>query len=135
MAKVVLYLVLAAFVAFFTSTSAASLRHSKKTLFNEHFNRVNAFTCSEPQLRAFKPEELGLNVSSDESYYPSATVLKRCSCAGYCARRDMTCLANTTETVELVFRVVKLGDTSEEYRTVNATNETSCSCQTVNQIK
>lgn len=139
MAKVICYLVVAAITTFFSCTSASTLRHSKnRTLFQEHMERVNAFSCSQPQLRAVKPEELGLSITSDESYYPSSTVLTRCSCAGYCSNREHTCAASRTETVELVFKVmnhVNGHNSSDEYRRVNATNEIECSCQTNKQIK
>ncbi|KAJ9578509.1 hypothetical protein L9F63_005238 [Diploptera punctata] len=140
MAKFIIYLVVVSVAAFFRCSSAATLRHSRsnRSLFAEHITRVNSFACSQPQPRAMRPEQLGLNVSSDESLYPSSTVLSRCSCAGFCANADQTCSASETETVELVFRVknhVNGLNSSDEYRRVSAINETACSCQPTNQIK
>jgi hypothetical protein len=121
------------------ASSWARPRHSHyRTLFERHMGRVLSFACREPQMRLVQLKDLGVIVSPEISYYPQATVLRKCDCAtGYCSNPEHVCRANSTEEVQLVFKVknqVQGGD--EEYRMINATEDVSCSCQPItNQIK
>lgn len=143
MAKVdhsVLYL--AALVAAMLSCSWCEARplsgHSKKKLVERHVNRVYSFACREPQLRLVRLKDLGVTVRPEMSYYPQATVLRRCDCAtGFCPNPEHSCAANETEAVELVFSVRnQVGRGHESYLSVNAIDHVSCSCQPItNQIK
>lgn len=143
MAKVdysVLYL--AALVAAVLSCSWCEARpmsgHSKKKLVERHVNRVYSFACREPQLRLVRLKDLGVTVRPEMSYYPQATVLRRCDCAtGFCPNPEHSCAANETAAVELVFSVRnQVGRGHESYMSVIATDHVSCSCQPItNQIK
>ncbi|KDR14916.1 hypothetical protein L798_11222 [Zootermopsis nevadensis] len=142
MAKVdynVLYVAALLIVVFCgTSSWAQPRRRHYRALFEQHMNRVYAFVCKEPQMRLVQLKDLGVIVSPEVSYYPQATVLRRCDCAtGYCPNPEHVCRANSTVVVELVLRIqnhVKGG--SAEYKTVNAMDDVSCSCQPItNQIK
>ncbi|PSN41236.1 hypothetical protein C0J52_13431 [Blattella germanica] len=117
------------------AAAANIIRHNRGPQFTEHMNRVGTFRCSEPQPRAIRPEEIGLNISSDETVYPSMTVLSRCSCAGYCTKWDETCQAADSQQVELVFKVNNYVNNRFEYKKIMARNETLCSCQVSNQNK
>jgi hypothetical protein len=143
MAKVdhtVLYL--SALVVLMLSCSWSESRpwvgHSKKKLVERHVNRVYSFGCKEPQLRLVQLKDLGVTVRPEMSYYPRATVLRRCDCAtGFCANPEYSCSANETAEVELVFSVRnQVGKAHENYMSVSATEHISCSCQPItNQIK
>jgi len=112
-------------------------RNMLKT-FMQHMVTVHAFECSTPQHRLVQLKDLGIAVRPDISYYPPATVLRRCDCAtGFCTNQDHVCSANVTEEVELVFRITnQVEGRGHEFRTVNATEHISCSCQPItNQIK
>jgi hypothetical protein len=121
------------------NSSWARPRHSHyRTLFEQHMGRVYSFVCREPQMRLVQLKDLGVIVSPEISYYPQATVLRKCGCdTGYCPNPEHVCRANSTVVVELVLRIrnqVHGGD--QEYRTINATEDVSCSCQPItNQIK
>jgi hypothetical protein len=111
--------------------------HHKK-MFEQHMHNVNDFGCREPQLRLVQLKDLGIAVRPEISYYPPATVLRRCDCAtGYCSNPDHVCSANVTAEVELVFRITnQVEGRGQEYKTVSATEHISCSCQPItNQIK
>jgi hypothetical protein len=114
-----------------------SHKHHTK-MFQHHMDTVYAFGCSTPQRRLVQLKDLGIAVRPDVSYYPPATVLRRCDCAtGFCSNPDHVCSANVTEEVELVFRITnQVEGSGQEYRTVNAVEHISCSCQPIiNQIK
>jgi len=99
---------------------------------------VYAFGCSTPQRRLVQLKDLGITVRTDISYYPPATVLRRCDCAtGFCSNQEHVCSADVTEEVELVFRMAnQVEGNGQEYITVNATEHISCSCQpSIKQIK
>lgn len=89
-------------------------------------------------MRLVQLKDLGIVVRPDISYYPPATVLRRCDCAtGYCTNPEHVCRANSTVVVELVFRMTNHVQGGEpRYEPVNATDDVSCSCQPIaNRIK
>lgn len=107
-------------------------------MFLQHLETIRTFTCSEPQKRLVQLKDLDIAIRPEISYYPSATVLRRCDCAtGYCGNSDDVCSADVTKEVELVFKIMnQVGGISEDYIKVNATEHISCSCQPItNQIK
>jgi hypothetical protein len=114
-------------------------RHNHyKKMFEHHMSNVYSFSCRQPQLRLVQLKDLGIAVRPEISYYPPATVLRRCDCAtGYCSNPDEVCSANVTAAVELVFRITnQVEGSGQEYKTVSATEHISCSCQPIiNQIK
>jgi hypothetical protein len=122
-----------------SSEGRPQLHNHRKSMATQHLDKVRAFRCSNPQDRLVQLKDLGIAVRSDLSYYPSATVLRRCDCTtGYCENPEYVCSANVTEQVELVFRTKKqvAGESQVDYITVSATEHISCSCQPVaNQIK
>jgi hypothetical protein len=120
------------------SEARPRLGHIKKKLVERHVNRVYSFGCKEPQLRLVQLKDLGVTVSPEMSYYPQATVLRRCDCAtGFCPNPEHACAANETAVMELVFSVRnQVGRGHQDYMTVYATDHVSCSCQPItNQIK
>jgi hypothetical protein len=130
---------LAALVLIGASSDGRPQSHSHhKRMFRQHMDTVYDFVCSTPQRRLVQLKDLGIAVRPEISYYPPATVLRRCDCAtGFCSNPDEVCSANVTEEVELVFRITNHVDGGgQEYRTVNATEHISCSCQPItNHIK
>lgn len=141
MAKVdgsVLYLAALVLVMLSCSWSEARPLISKKKLVEKHVNRVYSFPCKEPQLRLVRLKDLGVIVRPEMSYYPQATVLRRCDCAtGFCPNPEHTCTANETAAVELVFSVRnQVGGGHQNYMSVYGEDHISCSCQPItNQIK
>jgi hypothetical protein len=135
-----MFCVVAVFLAVLSgSPSCGRPRHSHNgTLFAQHMRRVLSFGCREPQMRLVQLKDLGIVVRPDISYYPPATVLRRCDCAtGYCTNPEHVCRANSTVVVELVFRMTNHVQGGEpRYEPVNATDDVSCSCQPIaNRIK
>jgi hypothetical protein len=112
--------------------------HGRKKQVERHVNRVYSFGCKEPQLRLVQLKDLGVTVRPEMSYYPRATVLRRCDCdTGFCPNPEHSCGANETTEVELVFSARnQVGRVHENYLSVYATEHISCACQPiVNQIK
>ncbi|GFG40404.1 hypothetical protein Cfor_07238 [Coptotermes formosanus] len=110
--------------------------HSNKV--KQHMRNVSSFRCREPQLRLVQLKDLNITVRPEISYYPRATVLRRCDCAtGYCSNPDHVCSANETAAVELVFSITnRVKGTDLEYITVSDKDHISCSCQPItSQIK
>jgi hypothetical protein len=103
----------------------------------KHVSRVRSFECREPQKRLVPLKDLGVNVSPEISYYPPATVLRRCDCAtGYCPDPEHVCRPKDTAVVELVFRISNQVERGQKYMTVNATEHVTCLCQPItSQIK
>jgi hypothetical protein len=131
-----LYLVALATLVLSCASSEGRPHHGK--MFKKHLDKVYAFECNTPQHRLVQLKDLGIAVRPDIAYYPPATVLRRCDCAtGYCPNQDHVCSANVTQEVELVFRITNhVERRGLEYKTVNATEHISCSCQPItNQIK
>ena len=107
-------------------------------MFKQHMDTYRAFKCGAPQYRLVQLKDLGIAVRPEISYYPPATVLRRCDCAtGHCSNPEYVCSANVTQEVELVFTITnQVERRRSEYRTVNATEHISCSCQPItNHIK
>jgi hypothetical protein len=132
---------LAAMILICASSEGRPQSHyHRRKFFKQHYDKVNGFVCSTPQRRLVQLKDLGIAIRPDVSYYPSATVLKKCDCAtGYCRNPEEACSANVTDEVELVFLLKKQVDGENqkyEYITVNATEHISCSCQPIeDQIK
>jgi hypothetical protein len=132
--------VVAVFLAVLSGSPSCGgpLHSDNQKLFEQHMIRVSSFGCREPQMRVVQLKDLGIDVKPDTSYYPSATVLRRCDCAtGYCPIPEHVCRANDTVVVELVFRMTNQVQGGErQYMPVPATEDVSCSCQPIaNRIK
>ncbi|PSN41226.1 hypothetical protein C0J52_13426 [Blattella germanica] len=77
-----------------------------------------------------KLDEIGITIGADETYIPKETVLRRCDCAGYCTATGTECRAASTQTVEVIFKVVThVGVDSMRFQRYNVTDHVSCSCQ------
>lgn len=112
------------------------LASRKHPSFHQHFKRVHAFACKEPQMRALRVSDVINTGLEGKVFFPGMTVLHRCdSAAGCCLGGDkFTCGPVETEDVQLTFHVTHVLDTAEfkkgsiSFDTVIVKNHTRCAC-------
>uniref|UniRef100_A0A336LPW9 CSON000546 protein n=1 Tax=Culicoides sonorensis TaxID=179676 RepID=A0A336LPW9_CULSO len=99
---------------------------NRKETWDVHYRRnMMESRCKDP-----KPQVFPSSTDPSRSYVPRCTVLHRCSDdTACCPSADKTCVANTTELIELEFIVTFLNNTNRRlYETF--LNHTSCHCVT-----
>lgn len=124
-------------VAFLLVVSVVQVRSLRKNpAFQQHFRRVDAFACKEPQMRALRVSDIVSTGLEGKVFVPSMTVLHRCDAgAGCCLNGDRyACGPAETEDVKLTFHVTYAVATADFkkgtvlFDTIIAQNHTRCSC-------